>query len=221
MRTGILYIFFFLSLSQIRAQSGMYDTIKLPQMIIMGDTMPEIILDPVEINATRLGPVTISYRDQYYLRVVYPYALRISRLCQKLNQDLEKCKNGKQKRKYLNTTEKLLKDQFSKELKNLTVTQGKFLVKLVYRETGRSVFDLLKEYRGGFKTFFWVIGFKIWKIDLKDTYEPEGKDKELENYVVRLDEIYQRDGTKYLIENEKFNIGVPGQKRKGDGSSDE
>lgn len=219
MRSVLLYLFLLGSVFPARAQQ--YDTIKLPQMIILGDTMPEIVLDPVDINASRLGPVTISYRDQYYLRVVYPYALRIARLCQKINQDLEKCDKPSERRKYLNMTEKLLKQQFSKELKNLTVTQGKFLIKLVYRETGMTVFDMLKEYRGGFKTFFWVIGFKIWHLDLKDTYDPEGEDKELENYVVRLDEIYQRDGTKFLIENEKFNIGIPGQKRPGKGNTPE
>ena len=221
MRPLFSILLVFILFTAARAQSGMYDTIKLPQMIILGDTLPEVVLDPIEINATRLGPVTLSNRDQYYLRVVYPYALRISRLCQKLNMDLQNCKNNREKRKYLNATEKLLKDQFSKELKNLTVTQGKFLVRLVYRETGHSVYDLLKEYRGGFKTFFWMIGFKIWHIDLKDDYEPDGRDKELENYVVRLDEIYQRDGTKYIIENEKFIIGLPGEKRKGRGNTDE
>ena len=54
---------------------------------------------------------------------------------------------------------------------------------------------------------------KFFDLDMKAKYDPQGKDKQTENFIVRLEEIYRIDGTKYLIENEQFITPIPGQKR--------
>jgi len=203
----------------LKAQS--LENIILPPIVIAGDTLEdEVILEPIIVSATKLKPVTISYRNQVYLNKVYPYALRIARLSQVINEQMKKM-SKKEKHKFLDNAEKLLRDAYEKELKNMTRTQGNFLIKLVYRETGVTVFDLLKEYRGGFKTFWWNFGSKFFDLHLKATYDPDGADAEIENYVVRLDEIYQRNGTKYIIQNEKFNLNIQSKKGKSKGNSSE
>lgn len=213
----LITCFLLVLLTKLALTQSNYDNIVLPSVVVDGDTLlEEVILEPILISATKLQPVTISYRDQSYLKKVYPYALRIARLSQVVDEKLKLLEGKKEKKKFLDNAENLLRDAYENELKNMTRTQGKFLIKLVYRETGVTVFDLLKEYRGGFKTFWWNFGSKFFSLNLKDTYEPNGEDKEIENYVIRLDETYQRNGTKYLIQNEKFNLDIQSKNSKRD-----
>lgn len=201
-----------LSVKNINAQQSQYDTIVLPEIILADDTIPSITLPPVLVQADRYGPFTISTRDRMYLDKVYPYALRIARLSQVIEDNLDNCKNKKQKKQFLNDAEKQLRAAYEEQLKNMTRTQGNFMIKLVHRETGVTVFDLLQEYRGNFKTFWWNVGAKMFKLNLKGTYDAEGADKEMEKYVKKLDDIYNRNGLKFIISNEKFNLSVPSTK---------
>lgn len=207
----ILFVLFFV-IRYSHAQTER-DTIKLPQVIFNGDTMEEIILDPIEVNATRLEKVNLEEWQMRYLRKVYPYALRTARLTKKINEDLENCKTKKDRKRYLNECEKVMREEFESSLKNLTRKQGQYLIKLINRETGETVYDLLKEYRSGWKAFWWNFAGKFFQLDLKAEYDPEGEDKETENYIQRLQYIYHTDGTNYLIQHEQFNTPVPGKKR--------
>jgi len=208
----VILLFFCGTIPVLHAQSEK-DPIVLPKVILLGDTLPEIVLDPIEINATRLTKVNLQEWQMRYLRKVYPYALRTARLTKKINDDLKLCKTKRQEKRYLNECEKVLRGEFEDNLKNLTRKQGQFLIKLIHRETGQTVYDLLKEYRSGWKAFWWNFAGKFFQLNLKDKYEPQGEDKEIENYIARLEEIYQQDGTKYKIENEQFNTPIPGEKR--------
>ncbi|MFN8259617.1 MAG: DUF4294 domain-containing protein [Chitinophagales bacterium] len=189
------------------------DTIILPQMIINGDTMDEIILEPLLVTATKLEKVKLEEWQMRYLRKVYPYALRTARLSKKIDDDLKECKTNKARKRYLNECEKVMRANFESTLRNLTRIQGQYLIKLINRETGQTVYDLLKEYRSGWKAFWWNFAGKFFDLDMKEEYDPNGKDKEIENYIQRLQYIYHTDGTNYIIQNEQFNTPIPGQKR--------
>jgi len=212
-RIFVTLIFSVLLSAALHAQSP-YDTIVLPKIILLGDTLPEIVLDPVEVQATRLSKVQLEEWQMRYLRKVYPYALRTARLAKKIDDDLKLIKTNKQRKRYLDECEKVLRTTFESNLKNLTRKQGQYLILLIHRETGQTVFDLIKEYRSGWKAFWFNFGGKFFDLDLKATYDPAGEHREIENYIARLQEIYQTDGTKYIIENEQFNTPIPGQKRK-------
>lgn len=198
----LLFILIFSASAYSYAQ---YDTIRLPQIILGDDTLPEITLDPIEVKATKLEKVTLQEWQMRYLRIVYPYALRVARLNKKVSDDLAKIDSKRERKQYLNESEKVLRKNFETTLKNLTRIQGQYLILLIDRETGQTVFDLLKEYRSGFKAHWWNFMGKFFDLDMKAQYEPEGKHKQIENYIVRLEEIYQVDGTKYYIDNEQFN----------------
>lgn len=199
-----LFFILFLSASAYSFAQEQYDTIKLPQIIIGDDTLPEITLEPIEVKATKLEKVTLEDWRKRYLMIVYPYALRVARLNKKVSDDLAKIDKKRERTKYLNESEKLLRKNFESTLKNLTRIQGQYLILLINRETGQTVFDLLKEYRSGFKAKWWNFLGKFFDLDMKAKYDPQGKDKQTENFIVRLEEIYRIDGTKYLIENEQF-----------------
>lgn len=180
------------------------DVIVLPQEIINGDTIFEMVLEPVNVSASRLEKVNLEEWQMRYLRKVYPYALRTARLSKKINDDLEQMKTKKEKKRYLDECEKVMRANFEETLKNLTRKQGQFLILLINRETNQTVFDLLKEYRSGWKAFWWNFGGKFFQLDMKATYDPIGEHKEIENYIQRLQYIYHQDGTNYIIQTEQL-----------------
>lgn len=210
----IISFFFFVCIISfsVHAQSER-DTIVLPQMIIDGDTLEEIILEPILVTASKLEKVDLQEWQMRYLRKVYPYALRTARLTKKIDEDLQNCKTKKERKRYLNECEKVLRAEFETTLRNMSRTQGKYLIKLINRETGQTVFELLKEYRSNWKAFWWNFAGKFFDLDLKAEYDPSGEDKQIENYIQRLQYIYHTDGTNYLIQHEQFHTPIPGEKR--------
>ncbi len=80
--------------------------------------------------------------------------------------------DSKAKRKYVRERQNMLADQYEKQLRDLTTTEGQVFAKLMNRATGKSVYEIIKELRGGFSAFIWNIKGKIADIDLKDQYNP-------------------------------------------------
>jgi len=97
-----------------------------------------------------------------------------------------------------------MRANFEETLKNLTRTQGQYLILLINRETGQTVYDLLKEYRSNWKAFWWNFAGKFFQLDMKAKYDPAGEHKQIENYIQRLQYIYHQDGTNYIIQTEQF-----------------
>ena len=120
---------------------------------------------------------------------VYPFA--------KLASDrLNVLKSRRSKKKYLRRLEKFLYEEFEHELKKLSKSQGKILIKLVHRQTGITIFDLIKELRTGLKAFLYQTTASFFKLSLKEKYKPEDI---LEDYLI--EDILQRAfSEKYLVE---------------------
>ena len=103
---------------------------------------------------------------------VYPYAKMASERLAKLNHRLDKIKSKRKKKKYTKMLEKFLQEELTAELKKLTRTEGQILVKLIYRETGSTAFSLVRELRNGFRAFTYNTIAKVFKISLKEEYNP-------------------------------------------------
>ena len=103
-------------------------------------------------------------------------------LTKKINDDLQKCETKRERKRYLDECEKVLRSQFESNLKNLSRKQGQYLIKLIDRETGHTVYDLLKEYRSGWKAFWWNFAGKFFQLNMKEGYDPTGEDREIENF---------------------------------------
>lgn len=191
----------------------------LDQVIVGKDTLPAVKLEPVEIVAEHIEG--LDYRMKYHTRKAYPYALRTSRIVHEVNETLNSLEGRRDRRKYLNSTEKLLKDEFKDDLKNLTRTQGRILIKLIHRETGETVHTLIGEYRSDFKAGWWQFMAKRFDLDLKSIYDPTGEDMALDMYVQQLDQMYQRTGKTQRINNEPLDLSVHDKRRRRDRDADE
>ncbi len=115
-------------------------------------------------------------RNYYYflnkkLYRVYPLfvtALQQYRDIQKDMNDLD----SKAKRKYVRERQNMLAEQYEKQLRDLTTTEGQVFAKLMNRATGKNVYEIIKELRGGFSAFWWNLKGKMADINLKDEYNP-------------------------------------------------
>jgi len=91
---------------------------------------------------------------------------------------------------YINSREKELKKEFADPLMNLSVYQGKILMKLINRETGNNCYDILKEFKGGFSARFWQTVAFFFGSNLKQPYDPKGEDAEIERIVKEVRRLY-------------------------------
>jgi hypothetical protein len=89
-----------------------------------------------------------------------------------LNKNLEKLKTTKEKKKYFKLVENYMETEFTDQLKKLSRKQGQILVKLIYRQTGSTTFELIKDYKSGWKAFWSNNTAKVFDINLKSKYLP-------------------------------------------------
>lgn len=103
---------------------------------------------------------------------VYPYAVVAKNKLQEIKLALDTIPMRRKKKRYTRKVAKWLKEQYTDRLKDLTISEGKILVKLIYRETNSTSYKILKSYRGSFNALFWQIMAKIWDNNLKTGYDP-------------------------------------------------
>jgi len=175
-----------------KAQTVMPDgRIKLLGTIINGDTIPTVYLAGVEIVAP-LSPEAAA-RQQAYLKLrrdvirVYPYAKLASTKLKYINDQVATMTNERQKKRFIKETERELKNQFEQELKKLTMTQGRILIKLIDRETGSTSYSLVKELRGSLQAFFWQGLARLFGENLKSEYDASGEDQMIEQIVRQIE----------------------------------
>lgn len=142
-----------------------------------GDTVYTASIDRVTIVDKREFASDKERSDFNKLKrnvsVVYPYALIAGELYREMNDTLNSFDRKRQAKRYKKDREKALKEEFTDQLKDLTVTQGKILVKLINRETGNNCYELIKDVKNPFAAWTWQIVAKHWDYDLKEPYVPE------------------------------------------------
>ena len=109
---------------------------------------------------------------EFRVRVVYPYAKLTAEKLTQINATMAKLKSQKEKRKYFKLVEKYLNEEFEPKLKKLSRKQGQILVKLINRQTGQTTFDLIKDYKSGWKAFWSNNTARLFDINLKKKYQP-------------------------------------------------
>jgi hypothetical protein len=158
-----------------------------PITIAGKDTLPVIYLNSVNLTGQPSGNYAgeIKHWDRmvYYVKSVYPYAKLAGIKFKEYNDEIADIKSEKIKKELMKQAEDELKAQFGEELKRLTFTQGKILLKLVDRETGNCSYDIVVEFRGRFMAFFWQSFARIFGYNLKERYDPLGQDADIERIV--------------------------------------
>ncbi|WP_073086508.1 DUF4294 domain-containing protein [Chitinophaga jiangningensis] len=170
------------------------DKIPLHAIVVGTDTIPVItlaIFDVVDKLPRRLRKERERYsRLRNAVYVTYPYAKSAARILKDVGAELAKLPNGRARKAYLASKEKELKAQFGDKLTNLSVYQGKVLMKLIDRETGQNCFEIIKELKGGFNARVWQTVAFFFGGNLKSDYDLQ-EDKDIEVIVQEL-EMYQR-----------------------------
>ena len=124
------------------------------------------------------------YRLVHNFSKAYPYALVARKLVMEADSTIAADKlKGTKREKYVNTVQKELFDVFEGQMRQLTVSQGALIMKLVDREVGKSSYDIIKGYKSGITAGFWQGIAKIFGSDLKKPYDPEGEDLATEELV--------------------------------------
>jgi len=160
-------------------------------VIIDGDTVPVFWIPEVRITA----PITFKSKGQAItwtklvqnVKRVYPYAKLAGKKMKEYNELLRPIDSKKERRRLVNQMQDELFAEFENELRNLTVTQGKILVKLIDRETNFTTYDIIQDYKGGIIAGFWQIAGSIFGYNLKEPYEPDGKDREIETICIMIE----------------------------------
>lgn len=161
-----------------------------------GDTTLIMQLPEVNVYAMRFfdkkRDIKKVERLVYHIKKAYPYAKLAGIKLREIENQLSELESDKERRKLMKQTEKEISDQFTPELKRLTFTQGKILIKLIDRETGDTSYDLVKDLRGGFRAFFYQGFAKIWGFNLKTNYDPENNEEDelIESIVTMIDAGY-------------------------------
>lgn len=120
--------------------------------------------------------------------VCYPYARIAGVTINDINQHTATLSSKKERKAYIKTREKELKAQFADPLSNLSVYQGKILMKLINRQTGNNCYDIVKEYRGGLTARFYQTVAFFFGSNMKQDWDTKEKtDREIENIVKEID----------------------------------
>ncbi|HEX6914666.1 MAG TPA: DUF4294 domain-containing protein [Chitinophagaceae bacterium] len=190
-----LLVLLFVMGNDARAQRGPYDTIRVYAYIDEnGDTIPEGWLEPVEVRAQMSEKMRRYWAEWTRLRnaiyVTYPYAKAAGKIMNEINGRLANVTDKKQRRAIIRSREKDLKREFSDKVKNLSVYQGKVLMKLIYRETGNDCYEIIKEYKGGFTATMWQTVAVVFGSNLKQHYDANGNEKVYETIVRDVERMY-------------------------------
>jgi hypothetical protein len=149
-----------------------------------GISLPEINIKEVVIigrpSTARKFPFYRYQRLIYNLKKVYPYALVVRARLGAINEELIKIPDEKDRKKYLRLAEKDIFGEYEDDVRDMTITQGKLLIKLVDRETLNTSYELIRQYRGNFSAAFWQGIARIFGTDLKAEYDPYGEDAVIE-----------------------------------------
>lgn len=198
MKKNVFFLFISFLLSTAHAQQNEEGSL----LLIEGDSIPQygitlkevVVFQPLRFKTREELKRYILLRRRVFR--VYPYAKLAADRLTVLNDRLNEIESKRGRKKYLKRLEKFIYEEFEEELKKLSKSQGRILIKLVHRQTGSTTFDLVKDLRTGWKAFVYQTTASLFSLSLKEQYNPE---EVLEDYLI--EDILQRAfADQYLIE---------------------
>jgi hypothetical protein len=156
---------------------------RVTAIIVNNDTIPYIVMPWVVINGQRSFYSKKKYAEwtklKYNVKRVYPYAILAAAKLKEFDLVLATIPKEADRKAYLKKSEKELQKEFGEELKNLSINQGRILMKLIDRETGKTTYTIIKDMRGNFNAFMWqslatLFGSSMkQEFNLNDPYDRE------------------------------------------------
>lgn len=200
--TGLLLLISIISLqaqetpAKQASKWGPNDTIVVPAIVIDGEVFPYSEMEEVTISKLPYKEMVKQMQAYNRLRnavyVTYPYARQAGAVINDVNAHLLTVNDKGDRKNYIKSREKELKKQFTEPLSNLSVYQGKVLMKLINRQTGNNCYELIKEYRGGLQArLYQTVAFFVGS-SLKQPYDHQNDptDRQIESIVREIDGIW-------------------------------
>jgi len=205
MRYTLILLFFLISLIGF-SQEMKTDTIINDMLIIRNDSMT-MALDEIVLFKNR-NFNSVSEKKYYYwyskkVQKAYPFAKMASERLTKINKDLEKISSKRKRKKHIKQIQKFMEGEFTDQLKTLTRTEGRILIKLVDRQTGETMYELIKEYRSSWNAFWYNSTASLFKLSLKSEYHPES---EALDFIV--EDILQRSFSNGTLERQEPKLPI-------------
>lgn len=176
------------------AQTATYDTLAVGAVVYNGDTIEAKTLADVAVWS-RLTAEQLKNNEKWTrlrnaVYVTYPYAKRAGAVLNDINVNLSNVTDKEARKTYIKSREKELKKEFTDPLTNLSVYQGKVLMKLINRETGNNCYEIIKEHKGGLTARFYQTVAFFFDSNLKQPYDPTGDDAAIEKIVLEVQRMY-------------------------------
>lgn len=160
--------------------------------VIGPDSLPHVMLpdiivfpQPKDMSRRQLRQYTAL---ELKVKKVYPIAKMAAIKLKEYNRVYLSFKKEKERKEYVKGIEKELFAEFETEIRTMTVSQGRILIKLIDRETGQSSYEIIKEFKGGFSAFFWQSIARIFGHNLKSEYDAANEDRMIEYIVWQIDQ---------------------------------
>jgi len=179
---------------QAQWRPGPNDTVYVPFVVVDGDTMTYREMEMVHVFAPMTEAQKEAYRRWTRLRnavyVTYPYARKAGAVFNEINSHLARIPDRRRREAYIRSREADLRKEFTTPLTNLSVYQGKVLMKIINRQTRNTCYDIIREFKGTFSARFWQTVAWLFGSSLKQDYDPRGEDAELERIVLEVARMY-------------------------------
>ncbi len=189
-------IFCSLKTNTVQAQAPNNDTLQVYAFVVDGDTIPGGRLLDVNVQTRMLAKWRKYWTEWNRLRnavyVTYPYARAASKIMNEVNARLVNVADKDARKEIIKSREKDLKREFADKITNLSVYQGKVLMKLINRQTGNNCYNIIQEYKGGFSAGFWQTVAVLLGSNLKMGYQPnkDQRDHDIEIIVLDVERMY-------------------------------
>lgn len=150
----------------------------------------------VELNNIYIYPKPVFKNEKqrmaynrlvYNIKKVLPIAKEVNKIIVETYEYLETLPNKKAKDAHMKLVEKSIKKEYTPRMKKLTYSQGKLLIKLVYRECNSSSYNLVQAFLGPVKAGFYQAFAWAFGASLKKDYDPNGVDRLTERVVQQVE----------------------------------
>jgi hypothetical protein len=183
---GLIFVALKSNAQDDQSRTVKFDTIKVATTNLNGEIIPWIVLNEVKVVAIRTFQSEQDFKNYQRLRYnvlkVLPYARYAGQRYRQLERDLAITPEKRKQKELVKACDKEIKDLFNDKIKNLTISQGEILIKLVDRETGNSSFDLVKDMKGGVSAFVMQSVAKVFGHDLKNKYNRD-QERDIESII--------------------------------------
>jgi Domain of unknown function (DUF4294) len=182
-------------LQQFNNRFGKNDTIWSQVIVYNGDTIPAktlviVYVDKVMSHTMRRRMEALTrLRNAVY--ITYPYARKAGMILNEMNSQLAKMNSESERKDYVKSKERELKKEFTDPMEKLSVYQGQILMKLINRQTGNNCYEIIREYRGGFSARLWQTVAFFFGSSLKQSYDAQGDDHNIELIVQEVERMYR------------------------------